>query len=248
MARRFEEEAEVELDATPDEVWHTIATGAGMDAWFMGSTNLRPGLGGVINVDMGELRQDFDIVRWDPPAALGFSTRPQRDGSFVALEWVIEGRGGGSVVLRCVGSGFIGTDDWEGEYEALRQGGIRYLLNIRQYLTHFAGRSATPVTRIHFPTSGPAAGWAAILNGLGLATTPIEDAAVRLTPTALPPIDGVVDLATPSSLGVRSSHGLYRFFIGIGYAIAIEHHLFDTAASAAPEREAWQRWLAAQLD
>src|SRR5437870_13125684 len=36
MAHRFEITKDLEVGATPEEVWEAIATGPGMDSWFMG--------------------------------------------------------------------------------------------------------------------------------------------------------------------------------------------------------------------
>ncbi len=59
-------------------------------------------------------------------------------------EYLIEGRDGGSTVLRVVHSGLLG-DDWQDEYDALRRGWPFHLHTLREYLTHFPGRAGVPV-------------------------------------------------------------------------------------------------------
>jgi uncharacterized protein YndB with AHSA1/START domain len=37
VPREFEVREAIELEATPQQVWEAIATGPGLDSWFMGS-------------------------------------------------------------------------------------------------------------------------------------------------------------------------------------------------------------------
>ena len=52
MPRDFEIADEITLAATPEQVWDAIATGPGVDSWFMGRTELEPGHGGTNSLDM----------------------------------------------------------------------------------------------------------------------------------------------------------------------------------------------------
>ena len=45
MGRPFENRSEAEVPASPDEVWAAIASGPGIDSWFMGRSEVRPGAG-----------------------------------------------------------------------------------------------------------------------------------------------------------------------------------------------------------
>src|ERR1700710_3114204 len=112
MGHEYRDEDELSIHAGPDEVWEAIASGPGMNAWFMGHTTVVAGEGGAIRVDMGHFTQDFRITGWEAGRRLAYATEPRPDGSFLALEWLIEGRNG-TTVLRSVGSGFIGSDDWQ---------------------------------------------------------------------------------------------------------------------------------------
>jgi uncharacterized protein YndB with AHSA1/START domain len=47
MPRGFELRKEITLDATPEQVWEAIATGPGIDAWFMGRNQVEPREGGT---------------------------------------------------------------------------------------------------------------------------------------------------------------------------------------------------------
>ena len=246
MGHEYRDEDELTVDASPDEVWEAIATGPGMNAWFMGHTTVTGGEGGAIRVDMGQFTQDFTITGWQPGRRLAYTSDPRPDGSFLALEWLIEGRSG-TTILRSVGSGFIGSDDWQDEYDSLRQGGRRYLLNVGQYLTFFRGRAATPVNA-GWPQAGPRQDVLRTLtHGLGLVGLPRVGDAVRLDPPGLPAIDGVVDYSQPHGLGIRSSDALYRLFHGMGNSAIAEHHMFDPDADRETLQGRWRTWLAEQF-
>ena len=42
MAHAFEIAQEIEVDATPEQVWEAIATGPGLDSWFLGHSEIEP--------------------------------------------------------------------------------------------------------------------------------------------------------------------------------------------------------------
>ena len=146
MPREFELSTEITVDATPEEVWAAISTGPGIDSWFMGRTELEPGEGGAVRLDMGAYEMQSDITAWDPPHRLAHRTEVEPDGTFRAFEYIVEGRDQGSTVVRAVISGFLGADNWETEYNALSQDGPIYPYTLGQYLTHFLGRTGQPIT------------------------------------------------------------------------------------------------------
>jgi uncharacterized protein YndB with AHSA1/START domain len=149
MGKRFEQRRDAEVPASPEEVWAAIATGPGIDSWFMGHSEVEPGGagtgGGTVRTVFGEYAPELDVTAWDPPRRFGYRSGEAPDGRFIAYEFLIEGRGGGSTVLRAVTSGFIPGDDWADEFEAMTAGGDGYFRTLVEYLTHFSGRYAVPV-------------------------------------------------------------------------------------------------------
>lgn len=245
MPREFELRKEVELHATPEQVWEAIATGPGISSWFMGPHEVEPHVGGRIRLTIGDFSEASTITTWDPSKQLAYRTDPGPDGSFHAMEYVIEGREGGSTVLRFVHSGIL-SDDWGAEYEDMTgHGWDMYLHTLGQYLTHFPGR---PGTYVYAAGPGGSEGrdaWSLLAEGLGLTGPVAAGDRVRLTPDGLPPIDGVVDYARPGYrelLGIRGADGLYRFHGG-GPSIAIGHHLFGEDVNGEEAAAAWQGWL-----
>ena len=150
MGHPFEQRSHSEVPASPDEVWAAIASGPGINSWFMGHSEVQPGAGGTVRTVFGEYAPELDVTTWDPARRFAYRSGEAPDGRFIAYEFLIEARAGGSTVLRTVTSGFLPGDDWADEFEAMTLGGAMYFRTLVEYLTYFAGRFAAPVT-----ASGP---------------------------------------------------------------------------------------------
>jgi uncharacterized protein YndB with AHSA1/START domain len=230
MPRRFELRKEVALEATPEQVWETIATGPGLAAWFLPMEVEPDGAG---------------VVAWDPPRRLAIRTPEAEDGSTQAFEYVVEARDGGSTILRFVHSGVLG-DDWGDEYEALTsRGWDMYLHTLAQYLRHFPGRPATYVEADAPPASADPGAWARLAPALGLDGGATVGDRVHLELDGLAPIEGAVDYVAPTFLGVRTPDALLRFHgrAAIGMPIAVSHHLYSRHVDRAAVEKAWRAWL-----
>ena len=62
MAHPFELSHEIEVDASPEEVWEAIATGPGVDSWFMGRNEIEPRVGGATRMDLGGSAEETRTV------------------------------------------------------------------------------------------------------------------------------------------------------------------------------------------
>lgn len=242
MPREFELRKAITLDATPEQVWEAIATGQGIDAWFMGVNQVEPREGGRTAMTIAGHTEEGVVTTWEPPRRFAHRGGSPDDAQFMAFEWLIEGRDDGTCVLRLVQSGVLG-DDWDSEYDALTRGWDMYLHTLAQYLEHFRGRPAVPVM-VMLPGAGDAGRvWPVLSAGLGLSGPATEGDKVRLTPEGLDPIDGVVDWVSPEALGVRGDGGLYRFIRGYEGTVAAGHHLFAGDVDPEAAQRAWQGWL-----
>ena len=144
MPHEFELRKEITLEATPEQVWEAIATGPGIDAWFMGRNQVEPREGGGTAMTIGGHTEEGVVTAWEPGRRFAHQGGEPGSAGFMAFEWLIEGRDDGTCVLRLVQSGILG-DDWETEYDALSKGWDMYLHQLVQYLAFFRGRTATPV-------------------------------------------------------------------------------------------------------
>ncbi|MFF9645823.1 SRPBCC family protein [Kitasatospora aureofaciens] len=244
MAREFEVRREQDLPATPEQVWHAVATGAGNLGWLY-PMEVEPRIGGKTT------RGDSTVVAWEPPQH--FAVRATQDGGFSnTLSYHIEPADDGTSHLR-MGIHWVHTgvvDDawrWDAKSDAAEKHVDFYQHALAEYLRHFAGRPAVYVrAQRPEPTADPA-DFAALRRRLGLA----EDAAVgdRLALHA-PGTDGrseevVVDWLSPDFLGLRGPDALYRFFNGSTWNVPIwlGHHLFAEDADEEQATKAWTAWL-----
>jgi uncharacterized protein YndB with AHSA1/START domain len=251
MAHEFEIAHELTLDATPEQVWQAIATGPGVDSWFMGRTEIEPGEGGARRLDLTDevgVVQQSTVTAWEPGRRLVFREHDSPDGTFSAVEYLLEGRDGGSTVLRFVHSGVLG-DDWEAEYDGMKAGDLMFLEQLAAYLAHFPGRHATRNLFLVGPAVPDTARvWSRFAAALSLTGEITRGAPVRLTVPGLPATDGVVEfVGHPHFVGLRTARGLHLLVKGYRDVLCVGYHGFPTEAENEDDdaiESAWRAWLA----
>lgn len=242
MAHRFEIAKDLEVDASPEQVWEAIATGPGLDSWFMGRNEVEPREGGRAHWSIGGFTADSTVSTWEPPRRFVNTSDEAPDGSIHRFDYTIEERAPGRSTIRYVHSGML-SGDWEAEYAAMSQGDPMYLHKLVQYVTYFSGRFATGVDA-HGPQVGDRElAMTGFRRALGLDDAVAEGDTVRLTPEGFAPIDGVVDYVSPNFLGVRSSDALYRFIYAFDGTVIVGHHLFAEDVDQQEAERAWRSWL-----
>jgi uncharacterized protein YndB with AHSA1/START domain len=235
VGHAFELPQEALVEATPEEVWEAISTGPGIDSWFMGRNEVARG---VVSTAFGGMDLPASTVTAaEPPHRFAHTSGTAEDGRFVAYEFLIEGRDRASTTVRMVTSGFLPGDDWETEFEAMTGGLAMFFATLVEYLGHFAGRPATPLTEFGPPVTDWPRAWEILYAELG---HPSAGDKVRFAPAGLAPVEGVVYHLGPQTLGVRSDDALYRFLQGMGGTMIASHHLFGATENQGP---AWHTWL-----
>jgi hypothetical protein len=238
MSREFEVIREVDLPAAPEDVWTAIT--ANPAAWqFPTGAEVPPG---------AKPPEPGPFKTWDPPHRLVIRMEAP-DGSFNALDYTIEARGGGTAHLRYVHSGIL-ADGWEDQYDAIGAHTDFYLHTLGEYLAHFNGK---PVTYVGQPSAGiegpEASGTADAMDALRAALGIAPDAGVgddvRASLGDAGTLDGVIDYSTPEFLGIRTADGLYRFFgrNHYGGVVGMSAHLFSNGADPAAREAQLKAWL-----
>ncbi len=176
MSRKVERT--IEIAAPVETVWKALTDPQEITRWFCFESSVEPGVGGTIRYSWGAPWDGVSRIEvWEPNRRLrmvsytpegketwlseGSGTAPG-EGHPLALEYLLEGRGGGTV-LRLVHSGFGAGGGWDDEYDGVRRGWAFELGSLRQYLEKHAGRD-----RAH--------AWARCAVGL-----PMDEAWRRLT-------------------------------------------------------------------
>ncbi|WP_188193600.1 SRPBCC family protein [Nonomuraea sp. SYSU D8015] len=232
MGREFELPQEAVVEATPEEVWEAISTGPGIDSWFMGRTEVADG---VVRTAFGGFNlADSVVTSAEPPHRFAHGSDKADDGRFVAYEFLVEGRERGTALVRLVTSGFLPGDDWQDEFEAMSRGMEMYFATLVEYLGHFAGRVATPVTEFGPPVRDWALAWEILDAELGGRAEAGDR--VRFGPA---PVDGVVYHRNSQTVGVRTEDALYRFLQGFGGSMIAAHLVFSGEGRGAE----WRDWL-----
>lgn len=225
MGKQFEIRREVELPATPEEVWEAVATGPGTASWLFPE---EPG--------------PNDLVESDRPHRYAVRTEGE-GGYFNAVEFVIEAREGGTAVLRYVHSGVFEDEAWDDQFDAVDGHTEFYLHTLGQYLEHFAPKTASYVGGGPGGLQGPEASmtpdaFETLKGALGASS---EGDRVSLPNGGG---DGVVDYATDKFLGVRTGDALYRFFgrNAFGGPVGMSIHHFGDVDVDTAARD-WSEWL-----
>jgi uncharacterized protein YndB with AHSA1/START domain len=236
MSRAFEVIRDVDLPASPEEVW--VAITADPAAWMFPTG---------MEIPAGATPPEGAPVRtWEPPHHLVVRMEAP-DGTFNSLEHIITSRDGGTAHLRYVHSGIL-ADDWEDQYDAIGAHTDFYLHTLSQYLQHFQGRKVTyvgqPSAGIEGPsTAGGADAMDVLRRALGLGQPAVGTAVSAAIGTGK--VDGVVDYSTPEFLGVRTDDTLYRFFGRNHFngVVGMSAHVFRDGVDAAVEEKALKGWL-----
>jgi uncharacterized protein YndB with AHSA1/START domain len=240
----FEIRDEITLAATPEQVWDAIATGPGLDSWFMGHSEIEPRAGGTNRLEMPGYTQETTITAWEPGRRLAFRG-DDPDGTFTASEFLIEGRDGGSSVLRAVQYGLLSGDDWEAQYDGLKEGGPMHLRKLATYLAHFPGRTSKFNLFLPGPAvAGDAKVWSTFAAALSVAEIS-AGARMRLDMPGLPPTEGVIDfLSAPHIVGGHTPNGILMLLKGYMHMLVVEYHGFSDDEDEKETAAAYQSWLA----
>ncbi|MBB4660750.1 SRPBCC family protein [Conexibacter arvalis] len=247
---------EVEVPATPEQVWEAIATGPGLAAWFV-PAEVEECEGGEIVTHHGPFGDSRGVVTaWDPPRRFAYEEREwseDADAPPWATEILVEARAGGTCVIR-LASGFRSDGaDWEDELAGTDEGWLDGMEHLRIYLTHFAGQPTSSVILFHALGDDADAAWRRMLGALAL-----EDLAVgqrRAVAGTAPRLSGVVESVGPLQVKLRTDEpapGIVDLAVhqraGRTHAV-VRGYLYGEAGQAARARaeEQWRSWLERQF-
>ncbi len=230
MSKEFRISREVQLAASPEQVWDALTVGTSGWLWPMEYEHREGGaapFGGT-------------VTAWDPARQLTARVDGE-DGWFNQLEHTLEARDGGTY-LRYVHSGVF-VDDWDNQYDGADQHTDFYLHTLGQYVRYFAPRIAGYATGDGPEASHAPDGFERLRAALIEAAGPGDAVSVELD--GIGAIEGVVDYAKPNFVGIRTDDAMYRFFgrNAFGdYPVGFSHHLFGDVDQEKVQLS-WQNWI-----
>jgi uncharacterized protein YndB with AHSA1/START domain len=246
-------ELSIEVPGTPEQVWRAIATGPGISSWYV-PHDVEERAGGAARASFGpgpEMQVNGRVAAWEPPHRVVFDGGDGAGG--LAFEWLVQARDGGCCVVRLVNTGFGEGGQWDGQYDALREGWKLFLLNLRLHLEHFRGREAASALPMGMWPVGPQTAWDALTGALGVPSTlAVGDRldldgghGARLAGTVVNVAEHrlalLLDKPAPGT-GFVAAEGH-----GPGCGVSVWAYLYgdDRDTLAADVAAAWQRWLTA---
>ncbi len=245
-------ELEVEVEGTVEEVWTAIATGPGISSWYV-PHNVEEREGGAATASFGpgpEMQVAGRVAAWDPPRRIVFDGGEGVEG--LAFEWLIEGKSGGTCIVRLVNSGFLEGAEWDDDYEGMTEGWGIFLANLQLHCKHFRGQAATASLPLA-TWAGPATvAWQRLTSDLGIASAVSVGDRVDIESADSPPLGGQVVARTPNRISLlvdKPAPG--TAFIAVegrneDVQVSIWTYLYGEDGAAASERDdpLWRDWLA----
>jgi len=240
---------EIVVPGTPEQVWHAIATGPGITAWFV-PTKVEERVGGAVELDFGPGMGTAtgQVTVWEPLARF-VHLGSGGSGGQLAYEWQVEAHGGGTCLVRLVTSGFLTEADWQAEFDSTYEGWKLFLSNLQLYLTHFPGQRCTSMLVQRLTDDTPADAWRALTTSLGLPDAPSVGQHVSVSHG--PPLAGRVERFASGLMTVlldAPAHGIVvvgtESFAGKAFPM-LYLYLFDPDAQATIARDepAWRDWM-----
>ena len=158
---------EIEIAATPAEVWQALSTAEGFASWFAPLARVEPGVGGAVSVAwVPGMEGSERIEAWEPEAHLRLAHDRAQGAPPSVVDYLLEGRAG-TTVLRMVHSGFTADASFDNEFEATRGAWPAFL----QLLKHSVERGIAAcrnVTVFRMPSIPRDAAWAKLMGPQGL--------------------------------------------------------------------------------
>jgi uncharacterized protein YndB with AHSA1/START domain len=232
MTERRRIDFEIEVPATPEQVWEAIATGPGIGAWFVPS-EVAGHVGGDVVFHLGPgMDAPGTITGWEPPSRFAYEEQ-DADGKTLGTEFLVEARAGGTCVVRLVSTFSAGYSDEE--IEGMGSGWTAFVDNLRIYLTHFGGQPPAAMSVIGTSPDPADATWQRLRAALEA-----DDA---------PALDGVVERERDDDLLVRAPDGFFNlgvFSWGPTTVTTVRRSCFgpDAEAVAARAEADWSAWMA----
>lgn len=245
-------EVEIEVVGTPEQVWRAIATGPGITSWYVPHT-VEECEGGAASASFGagpEMQIAGRVAAWEPPRRVVFDGGEGVEG--LAFEWLVEARDEGTCVVRLVNSGFGVGAEWDGQYDAMHEGWLLFLLNLKLHLQYFGGQSARASLPMATWAGSPSDAWIAVTTQLGIVSQPAVGDRLSIAIDSGAALGGVVADVGPRRIALiveepaPGTAFLAAESAGELAGVSLWSYLYGPAGDEASRRDEpkWAKWLA----
>jgi len=251
-------EMELELAATPEEVWHAMATGQGYAAWFV-PADIEERVGGDLTFHfMPGVTSGGKVTIWEPPHRFGYEEYNwSGEAPPVATEITIEAKSGGTCTMRMVHSLFTERDDWDDEMAGFEKGWPGFFRILRIYLENFAGKHAAQGQARGNHKGSTKEAWEKLAGAIGLSGAKVGEArtitadggrlvgTVEHDATRSGQDEMLLRLSEPGQ-GVANI-GAWQWGDQTHVAVQLIFYGDDVDTILAREAPHWQKWMAANF-
>ena len=245
---------EFEVPGTPEQVWHAIATGPGITAWFVPSA-VEERQGGAVSFNLGPgMSSSGHVTGWEPPRRFAYEEPGwSGDAPPLATEFTIQARAGGTCVVRIVHSLFTSDEKWDDQIDGMETGWGAFFNVLRVYLAHFAGLPASSVRVMGTYRGTEADAWQELTKAAGLGDLTTGQRVT--TGNDAPRFGGVVhadrsgehhnELTLRLDVPARGAALLGTFAWGGQVHVALSFYFYgeDAAGVAKQAEQQWQAWM-----
>jgi uncharacterized protein YndB with AHSA1/START domain len=236
---------DVEIGASPREVWEAVATGPGLGRWHVrAGVDGRPN--GAITLELPHGPENARITAWDPPRRFAY-VGPEASGP-LTHEMVVVGQDDGTSLAALTIDGFLPSD---GDVARTAAEWRRRLDALAIALEHFPAQDRETIDPVGTAPGPLGAAWGTFADALGL---PRDAGAGRWVSASAdaPPFAGtVVRRAGPWMTVLVDEPGPGLAFVGViqgrgSFHPTVELHLYGPGAPrlARDHRAAWHTWMA----
>jgi hypothetical protein len=184
------------------------------------------------------------VTAWEPPYRFAYEEEWE-DDTGLASEFLVEAQSGGTCVVRIVSTLHAASGDWDQLLDDLHTGWDGYLLILRLYCEHFAGRPVTTIVAGAESDATAPAAFTELVRGLGIERATVRE---RVHSTHGPRLAGVVEHRAARELIMRIEEpapGIALLFAHpMGERVRAFVHLYLYGAADEGEAERWREWMA----
>jgi uncharacterized protein YndB with AHSA1/START domain len=238
---------------TPEEVWWSVSTGAGIGTWLV-PAKVQQRVGGAVVLDHGPFGHSHGVVTvLEAPRRFAYEEREWgTDVPPWTTEVLVDPAADGTCEVRVTSGVTEEGATWRPAVAATEEGWVAGMRNLRLAREHFPGQSAGGVFVVRGVRAGRAEAWAALLAALGLSHAARGDEVVGAA--GAPLLAGVVEEVLPTSLLLRTTApapGLVELSAHewSTTSLLVHAHLFGPGGAmvAEAERPRWDAWLHARF-